>query len=322
MTVVLVALLLSASTAILVSSMSCADLGLISGGHPTVFEVKSSSGNSPQTSHITWETTGTVRTTLTSSVSCKVDGDSLVISSTGIPAHNVGDFPMHTSTTGEGHPDNPNAIQQQAHIWAIPVNPVKKAGKPASIINDFSALPMGPIGFALNGVPFFNLYNKFRLDAVSRNSSGYEVMDLCHGHPDRRGVYHYHYQIQSDGCLFGVSGAQINVTVGKRSPKIGYALDGIPIYGPVGEGDKVPTDLDECNGRFDTELNQYIYHTTDRTIPYVIGCYRYKPLQRTVCSPVAQCPNMCHLSIDSNGCHQCRCSTRPQMTEEQEHSLK
>ena len=266
---------------VLISATTCSDLGLISGGHPIVVSIKWFSGNSPQTSNIVWETTGTVNTALTSSVSCKEDGQNLVISSAGIPAHKVGNFPMRSSTTGRGHPDNPNTIQQQPHSWTIPKNPTKKTVMPLSIVDDNYALSMGPIGFALNGVPFFNLYNNQRQDAVSRNSSGFEVMDICHGHPDQRGAYHYHYQQQTDGCLFGVSGAQINVTTGSRSPKIGYAFDGIAIYGPIGEGGRVPTDLDACNGRYDTELKEYIYHTTDFRIPYVIGCYRYQPIAST-----------------------------------------
>jgi hypothetical protein len=186
---------------------------------------------------------------------------------------------------------------------------MKKTVMPLSIVSDNRALPMGPVAFALNGVPFFNLYNNKREDAVSRNSSGFEVMDLCHGHPNERGGYHYHFQKETDGCLFGVSGAQINVT-GGRSPKIGYAFDGIAIYGPIGEGGQVPTDLDACNGRYDTELKQYIYHTTDFKMPYVIGCYRYQPIASTVCRPLRNCNVHCPNGRlkDSNGCTQCHCA--------------
>jgi hypothetical protein len=294
---------------VLISATTCSDLGLISGGHPTVVSISSFSGNSPQTSKIVWETTGTVDTALTSNITCKEDGQNLVISSAGIPAHKIGKFPMSSSTTGRGHPDNPNTIQRQSYSWKIPKNPMKKTVMPLSIVSDNRALPMGPVAFALNGVPFFNLYNNKREDAVSRNSSGFEVMDLCHGHPNERGGYHYHFQKETDGCLFGVSGAQINVT-GGRSPKIGYAFDGIAIYGPIGEGGQVPTDLDACNGRYDTELKQYIYHTTDFKMPYVIGCYRYQPIASTVCRPLRNCNVHCPNGRlkDSNGCTQCHCA--------------
>eukprot|EP00118_Oscarella_pearsei_P026188 m.309572 g.309572 ORF g.309572 m.309572 type:complete len:312 (+) comp46970_c0_seq1:69-1004(+) len=261
-------------------SLSCSDLGLISGGHPKVTKVKSFSGNSPETSSITWETTSTEDASLSSTVACaEGTGDIsnyLIISSTGIPAHQVGNFPMTFETTGSGRNDNPNTISPQTYSWKIPKTLQIKSTMPSSVLEDNKALSMGPVAFALNGVPFFNPYNLEGKDAVSTSSNGYEVMDLCHGHPDMRGAYHYHYQQQTDGCLFGSTGAQVTATVGQRSPKIGYAFDGIPIYGPLGKGGVKPTDLDKCNGRMDADLGQYVYHTTDFTAPYVIGCYRYQ----------------------------------------------
>eukprot|EP00118_Oscarella_pearsei_P009064 m.49853 g.49853 ORF g.49853 m.49853 type:complete len:352 (+) comp34037_c0_seq5:2636-3691(+) len=259
------------------TSLTCSDLDLLSGGHPTVFDVKSATGNSPETSNITWTETGEVDTSLTAQVSCNEESEYLMIQSNGIPAHNVGRFPMRTSTTGRPHPDNPNSIMEQNYEWRILKTPKIKAEMPKSVLEDHSALPMGPIGFARNGVPFYNLYNNEYLDAVSRQSNGFEVMDLCDGHPDKRGHYHHHYQQQKDGCLFGGKTSQIpDSEEGQRSPKLGYAFDGIPIYGPRGEGGKVPTDLDICNGRHDSELGQYVYHITELKPPYVIGCYRYE----------------------------------------------
>ena len=261
---------------------TCANLGLLTGGHPTEFTWTDSSGNSPQTSMITWAKSGTVNTALTSRVTCTEDGNDLVIESSGIPAHNVGKFPMTTSTTGRtgrnGQPqyDNPNTIGAQTYSWRIPKVPTKKSDVPMSILLDQDALQLGPIGFALNGVPFFNPFNAERLDAVSRASNGFEVMDLCHGHPTERGAYHHHFQAPTDGCLFGENGAQIPYNASERSPKIGYAFDGIPIYGPRTAGGVKPDDLDACNGRNDSELGMYVYHITELTAPYIIGCYSYQ----------------------------------------------
>ncbi|XP_062502809.1 uncharacterized protein LOC134179838 [Corticium candelabrum] len=279
---------------------TCASLGLLSGGNPTEFMWTEYSGNSPQTSSITWSSNGTRLTSYTSTVSCTDEVDTLLIRSNGIPAHNIGKFPMTTMTTGalgrNGQPriDNPNSLTAQTYNWRIPKMPTKKTNTPQSVITDFSALQMGPIGFALNGVPFFNPYNAQRLDAVSRNSSGFEVMGLCHGHPTDRGAYHYHFQTPTDGCLFGENGAQIVYNSSERSPKIGYAFDGIPIYGPLTSGGVRPTDLDACNGRDDAELNMYVYHITEFTEPYIIGCYRYvaattggQPPMRSTDSPMA-----------------------------------
>jgi hypothetical protein len=261
---------------------TCADLGLLSGGHPTEFMWTNYSGNSPQTSSITWAKNGTVNTSFTSRITCTEDGDDLVIESSGIPAHNIGKFPMTTSTTGrtrrDGQPqnDNPNTISVQTYRWRIPKVPTKKSSVPQSVLADQSALPYGPIGFALNGVPFFNPFNAQGLDAVSRNSNGFEVMDLCHGHPTEMGAYHHHFQMPTDGCLFGENGAQIPYNASERSPKIGYAFDGIPIYGPRTAGGVMPNDLDACSGRDDAELGMYVYHITELTAPYIIGCYRYR----------------------------------------------
>ena len=262
------------------TALSCADLGLISGGNPKTTTVQSYSGTSPQTSSITWSASSTTDSSLTSTVTCAEgtgdNSDKLVITSTGVPAHRVGDFPMRFDTTGNGHNDNPNTIAEQSFSWTLPKNPQIKSRFPESILENSNALPLGPIGFALNGVPLFNPFNSGKEDAVSRDSSGYEVMDLCHGHPDMHGRYHYHYQEQTDGCLFGSMNAQIVAEAGKRSPKIGYAFDGIAIYGPLGKDGVAPTDLDKCNGRMDTDLGQYVYHTTDGKAPYIIGCYRYR----------------------------------------------
>lgn len=48
-------------------------------------------------------------------------------------------------------------IVAQSFSWRIPRYPKLKATPPSdNIITNVNALPMGPIGFALNGVPFFN----------------------------------------------------------------------------------------------------------------------------------------------------------------------
>ena len=56
-----------------------------------------------------------------------------------------------------------------------------------------------------------------------------------------------------------------------HSPKVGYAFDGFPVYGPNTDGAVSPTDLDICNGRNHPTLG-YIYHTT-ASAPYTFGCY-------------------------------------------------
>ncbi len=129
--------------------------------------------------------------------------------------------------------DNPNTIKKQDYTFYIPLHP-KPAAKPTKT-------PFGPIGVAINGIPFYNQYNAEGGDAVKL-----EVFDSCCGHPDQAGRYHYHkYPV----CVK----SPFKDPVGQHSPLIGYAFDGYAIYGPNGEDGKPPTDLDECNGHTDTD---------------------------------------------------------------------
>lgn len=65
-----------------------------------------------------------------------------------------------------------------------------------------------------------------------------------------------------------------NPTFGTRSPQLGYALDGFPIFGPFDEHGELPLDLDKCNCRYDSLLGMYVYHTTPGRFPYIVGCFR------------------------------------------------
>lgn len=167
----------------------------------------------------------------------------LIIHSDGIPDHTTGDFPNRS---------NPNHIEKQKYTFKIPTHP--------QLAEKVTKLPMGPIGVAINGVPFYNPYNAEGQDAAQN-----EVFDDCCGHPDPMGRYHYHIYPKCIHTSFADP-------KGEHSPLIGYAFDGIAIYGPNGEGGKAPTDLDECNGYTDAE-HGYHYHVT-RKFPYIIGGYK------------------------------------------------
>ncbi|XP_038067378.1 uncharacterized protein LOC119737252 isoform X2 [Patiria miniata] len=164
------------------------------------------------------------------------------ITSNGVPDHATPDYP---------NSGNPNDITVQTHEWTIPVNP--------TVAESTTDLPLGPIGVAINGIPFFNPYTATGEDAVLT-----ETFDSCDGHPTNRGTYHYHKQPSS--CVF-------SVVDGEPSPLIGVALDGFPIYGPNDENGNTLTssDLDACHGRFVN--GQYQYHTTS-DFPYIMGCFK------------------------------------------------
>jgi hypothetical protein len=176
-------------------------------------------------------------------VKVEVTDDFFIVRSNGIPDHSTGPFPNR---------NNPNSIREQNYVFKIPRHPVMS--------ETVTRLPMGPIGVAINGVPFYNPYNAEGQDAAKN-----EIFDDCCGHPDPMGRYHYHIYPKCIHTSFADP-------KDKHSPLIGYAFDGFAIYGPNGDGGKPPTDLDECNGHTDATRG-YHYHVS-RTFPYILGGYR------------------------------------------------
>lgn len=72
------------------------------------------------------------------------------------------------------------------------------------------------------------------------------------------GQYHYH-MLPAPGCAFTDTPAD------QHSPAWGIMADGIPIFGPRGDGGQVPSaddDLDECRGHVDAAYPFYHYHAT------------------------------------------------------------
>lgn len=182
-------------------------------------------------------------------VKVTVTADTLIVKSDGIPNHPTAKFPNE---------HNPNSIRKQDYTFYIPRKP-RIASKP-------TRLPMGPVGVALNGIPFYNPFNAEGEDAVTGLYA--EVFDSCCGHPDQLGRYHYHkYPV----CVK----TPFHDRPGEHSALIGYAFDGFPIYGPQGESGKPPTDLDNCNGHTDAKRG-YHYHVT-AGFPYILGGYRGVP---------------------------------------------
>ena len=179
-----------------------------------------------------------------SNVKVEVTDDQFIVHSDGIPDHETGQFPNR---------DNPNTIRKQNYTFRIPRKPVRA--------EQVTKLPMGPIGVAVNGVPFYNPYTAEGEDAAMN-----EVFDRCCGHPDPLGRYHYHIYPKCIKTPFKPDAE------GEHSPLLGYAFDGYGIYGPQGEEGKPPADLDECNGHTDAARG-YHYHVTDR-FPYILGGYR------------------------------------------------
>lgn len=187
---------------------------------------------------------------------------SRVIQGNGLPVDvPTGTFPVARSDPAFPIDFNPNSIRPQNIALTLPMDPELAAAP--------SCVPMGMIGVALNGVAIYNA-----LDGGGRDAVAHEVQDLCNGHPQMEGQYHYH---GPSACLPDQGG---------NEKLVGYALDGFGIYSVYDAQGRELTDadLDECHGRTsEVEWNgtrSTIYHyVLTREYPYTIGCFRGAPVR-------------------------------------------
>jgi YHYH protein len=180
-------------------------------------------------------------------------GNRLAVNGNGLPVGTpTGTFPIAGNDPAYAYDTNPNPIRAQQLAFNIPLNPV--------LAQEPSCLSMGAIGFTVNGVAFYNA-----LDDAGHDAAAHEVQDLCDGHPQGKGQYHYH---SSSPCL----------PKGKNAV-VGWALDGYPILGMNDAAGKLLTnaDLDVCHGRaeqaiVDGRTYNYAYRLT-REYPYTLSCF-------------------------------------------------
>ena len=193
----------------------------------------------------------------TSAVRMWVDGDEMVIQTSAIPDHKSPYFPTTDpryeayNGTNPNWQQNPNTIASQTIEFRIPLNPQEAT--------THAATPLGPIGVAVNGVPFFNQYAGPNQPLTSEINS----FDQYDGHPQMTGIYHYHVEPYA---LTAVNG---------KDSLIGYLLDGFPVYGPEENGETLTdADLDQYHGHFgptaDYPQGIYHYHVT-ADAPYING---------------------------------------------------
>ena len=135
---------------------------------------------------------------------------------------------------------NPNTISTQVITMKIPVNPVAAA--------THATTPMGAMGIALNGVPFFNQYAA----GGSPLSGEIASFDQWWGHPQMTGMYHYH-----------VEPLYLTTIKATKHSLMGFLLDGFPVYGPQDEDGSTPSNLDVYHGH------------THVTVDYPAGIYHY-----------------------------------------------
>ena len=165
-------------------------------------------------------------------------------------------FTGTTTFNGETFQRAPNDIAEKNYVFKIPVNPAVNTSHPAT--------PLGPIGFALNGVPLFNQY------AAGGVALGNEKMgfDQYYGHPQAQGGYHYH-----------VEPLYITTVKATKSSLVGFLLDGFPVYGPEENGALITNaDLDSYHGHTGATADYpngiYHYHVTSAD-PYINGAGFY-----------------------------------------------
>lgn len=177
----------------------------------------------------------------------------------GLPTnHGTGNFPISPGDDAYAIDRNPGSVSAQSVLKKLSRRP-KKAKRPACV-------PEGAIGIARNGVAIFSA-----VDGAGRDAVAHEVQDVCSGHPEQTGQYHYH-------------GLPLCLGTGSKkrhSKLLGWMLDGFPIYGPLGnKGRYMRTGkLDACHGHSHKIAYQgskrklFHYHATDE-YPYTVGCLR------------------------------------------------
>jgi YHYH protein len=202
----------------------------------------------------------TVYTKIYGATSITFDGTFVTIKCNALPDHKSAYYPVSnplyqsfsgTTFGGGTFAQNPNTITTQTLTFKIPANPVVAA--------THAATPLGPIGVALNGVPFFNQYAAGN-SPLTNEINGF---DQYWGHPQMSGMYHYH-----------VEPLYLTTVKASKSALMGFLLDGFPVYGPEETNGSAPAGLDVYHGHTHITVDYpggiYHYHFTTAA-PYLNG---------------------------------------------------
>jgi hypothetical protein len=194
----------------------------------------------------------------TASFTVTVTRSSRVIVTNDLPTgYDTGTFPIQPSDPAYPYDRNPNAINAKSSITlTLPLHPAA-AAQPGCLTG-------GGIGVLLDGVLLFDA-----LDGPGRDAVAHEEQDLCQGHPQQQGQYHYH---EVPTC--------IRANALGSSTIVGWADDGYPIVVERDAAGNLPNnaDLDVCHGRTSPILENGRIVTTyhyDATLeyPYTLGCF-------------------------------------------------
>ena len=198
---------------------------------------------------------------LSNGVTVRQEGGFYGITSNSTPNHTSPYFPRTDSRyqayngTNPQYAQNPNQIVAITLVCRIPVEPQRAAVTQAT--------QGGPIGIAINGVPFFNQYAAMNAPLTMEINS----FDQYGGHPQQFGQYHYHVEPAALTAQFG------------KGALLGYLLDGFPVYGPEENWRTLrSSDLDANHGHTHATAEYpngiYHYHFTADT-PYLNGTGYY-----------------------------------------------
>lgn len=111
------------------------------------------------------------------------------------------------------------------------------------------------VGVALDGVPIF-------ADAPSILDRGHmPALDLCGGHIDPGGWYHWHGTATDMQTAYQTEGVQAECALSQdASAPFGYAFDGFAMYGSRESDGSLPVGLDDCGGHIGETAHGIAYH--------------------------------------------------------------
>jgi hypothetical protein len=196
------------------------------------------------------------------SLSVVRSGSDRTITSNDLPTnHPTGEFPSQPGTEAYQYDfGNQSGVAAQSIEVTVPAKPTKAAQ---------TSCVGGEVGVMSSGVVLNSAF-----DANGFDAPAHEMQDDCSGHPHDPDFYHYH---SLPLCID--SGK-----AGEHSDRVGWSLDGFPIYGPLGDDGEYMknNDLDACHGHshkisFNGKRQKlYHYHATQQ-FPYTVGCFRGTP---------------------------------------------
>lgn len=168
----------------------------------------------------------------------------------GAPADNTGNNSAGQNNCLAQTPD-----EEVTTTARIPIEPVM-----ADEITELGTVSQ--VGIGIDGVPIF-------ADAPSvLDTGGLPALDVCGGHVDPGGWYHWHATASDIDSSFDYEGVEdVHCHLDQSASALfGYAFDGFPIYGSAEVDGHLAEDLDECNGHFgttpDSTEDVYHYHAT------------------------------------------------------------